>query len=83
MTSATAWTLAPSRVMRRAIIRPMSPLPRITTSRPGISPSMFTSRWAVPAVVNARRAVAGDVQRAPGPLPAAHGQNHRIGADLT
>ena len=49
MTSATAWTFAPSNVIRRAMIRPMSPLPRITTSRPGISPSIFTSRWAVPA----------------------------------
>ena len=32
--------------------------------------------------IDTRRTVAGDVQRAPGPLPAAHGQNHRLGLDL-
>ena len=36
--------------MRRAMISPMSPLPRITTRFPGIQPSMFTYRWAAPAV---------------------------------
>ena len=32
--------------------------------------------------IDARRAAAGDVQGPPGPLPAAHGQDHRIGAEL-
>ena len=36
--------------MRRAMMRPMSPEPRITTRLPGMIPSMFTSRCAVPAV---------------------------------
>ena len=31
---------------------------------------------------DARRAVAGDVQRAPGAFPAAHGQHHRLGMEL-
>ena len=50
ISSATQSTFAPSSVMRRAMIRPMSPLPRITTRRPGRQPSMLTSRCAVPAV---------------------------------
>ena len=50
MSSATSFTSAPSHVMRRAMMRPMSPLPRITTLRPGRKPSMFTSRCAQPAV---------------------------------
>lgn len=35
ITSQTSFTSAPSRVRRRAIIRPMSPEPRITTFLPG------------------------------------------------
>ena len=50
MISATSFTSAPSHVMRRAMMRPMSPLPRMTTLRPGRKPSMFTSRCAQPAV---------------------------------
>ena len=50
MSSATHATCAPSSVMRRAMMRPMSPDPRITTSLPGRRPSMLTSLWAVPAV---------------------------------
>ena len=38
ISSATQSTFAPSSVMRRAMIRPMSPLPRITTRRPGRQP---------------------------------------------
>ena len=49
MISTTFLTFAPSSVIRLAIIRPMSPEPNITTSRPGIRPSMFTNFCAVPA----------------------------------
>ena len=50
ISSTHASTFAPWNVMRRAMMRPMSPEPRITTRLPGITPSMFTSRCAVPAV---------------------------------
>ena len=49
MISATHCTFAPSRVIRLAMIRPISPDPRITTFLPGIKPSRFTSFCAVPA----------------------------------
>ena len=42
--------MAPSRVIRRAMMSPMSPLPRITARRPTIFPSMLMNRWAAPAV---------------------------------
>jgi len=51
MISHTASTLAPSNVILRAIIRPMSPEPRITIRFPGINPFIFTNFWAVPAVI--------------------------------
>ena len=41
---------APSKVILRAIIIPISPEPRTTTSRPGIYPSILIYLWAVPAV---------------------------------
>jgi len=50
ISSTHASTCAPSNVIRRAMMSPMSPEPRITTRRPGIQPSMFTNRCAVPAV---------------------------------
>ena len=49
MISTQASTSAPCSFIRRAIIRPMSPEPRITTRLPGMYPSRFTKRWAVPA----------------------------------
>ena len=49
ISSATALTSAPSKVIRLAMISPISPDPRITTFFPGIKPSMFTRRCAVPA----------------------------------
>ena len=36
--------------MRRAMMRPMSPEPRMTTSLPGMRPSRLVNFWAVPAV---------------------------------
>ena len=36
--------------MRRAMMSPMSPEPKITTRFPGMRPSRFTSFCAVPAV---------------------------------
>ena len=69
MTSATAWTLAPSRVMRRAMISPMSPLPRITTFLPGHKALYIHQALGGSGGVDARRAVAGDVQCAPGAAP--------------
>ena len=50
MISTQARTFAPSSVIRRAIIRPISPEPRISTRLPTIKPSQFKSRCAVPAV---------------------------------
>ena len=50
MISQTISTFAPSQTMRRAMMSPMSPDPRITTRRPGIMPSMLTRRCAQPAV---------------------------------
>ena len=49
--STTPFTWAPSQTSRRAMISPMSPEPRMTTSRPGRYPSMFTKRCARPAVM--------------------------------
>ena len=49
ISSATTCTSAPSRVILLAMIRPISPDPRITTLRPGRYPSMLTRRCAVPA----------------------------------
>ena len=43
MSSATTCTLAPSKVILLAMIRPISPEPSITTFRPGMYPSIFTS----------------------------------------
>ena len=48
--SATHRTLAPSRVIRRAMMRPMSPEPRTTTRRPTRRFLVFIRFWAVPAV---------------------------------
>ena len=48
--STTARTLQPTSVSLRAMIRPMSPEPTITMRFPGMHPSMFTRRWASPAV---------------------------------
>ena len=48
--SATHSTWAPSRVSRRAMIRPMSPDPRTTTRRPTMRFLVFIRFWAVPAV---------------------------------
>ena len=48
--SSTICTFAPSKVRRLAIISPISPLPKITTSLPTILPSMLTIFCAVPAV---------------------------------
>ena len=50
ISSQTIFTFAPSQVMRRAMMRPMSPEPSITTSRPGRYPSMLHRRCAQPAV---------------------------------
>ena len=47
--SATTLTFAPSNVIRLAMISPISPDPKITTSRPGMKPSIFTNLCAVPA----------------------------------
>ena len=44
MISTQASTFAPCRVIRRAMISPMSPEPRITTRFPGMKPSRFTKR---------------------------------------
>ncbi len=58
--SATHSTWAPSKVSRRAMIRPMSPEPRITTRRPTIRFLVFIRFWAVPAVYTPCRPGAGD-----------------------
>ena len=50
MSSQTASTFAPSRVIRRAMMRPMSPEPRMTARFPGSSPLRLTNFWAAPAV---------------------------------
>ncbi len=50
ISSHTAFTSAPSSVMRLAMIRPISPEPRITASLPGRHPFWFTSFCAVPAL---------------------------------
>ena len=49
ISSTTALTFAPSKVILLAIMRPISPLPSMTTSLPGIYPSIFISFCAVPA----------------------------------
>ena len=46
----TRLTLAPSSVSRLAIMRPISPEPRITTFFPGSRFWIFIIYWAVPAV---------------------------------
>ena len=81
MTSATAWTRAPFSVMRRAMMRPISPLPRITTSPAGRGPPIHGPLGRTGGI-NARRAGAGDVQRTTGALPAAHGQNDGLRLNL-
>ena len=42
ISSQTAFTLAPSSIIRLAIISPISPEPKITTSFPGRYPFIFT-----------------------------------------
>ena len=51
MSSNTPTTSTPSSVRRRAMIRPMSPEPRMATRRPGSTPSTLTNFWASPAVI--------------------------------
>ena len=51
MISATQTTFAPSRVRRLAIIKPISPLPKITTLLPVMNPVILQIFCAVPAVV--------------------------------
>ena len=48
--SYTPSTCAPSSVRRRAMMRPMSPLPRMTHFFVGRTPSRFVKCCAVPAV---------------------------------
>ena len=50
LASYTPSTSAPSSVRRRAMMSPMSPLPRMTQRRVGSSPSRFVKFCAVPAV---------------------------------
>ena len=50
ISSTTAFTWAPSRVILLAMMRPISPEPRMTRFLPGIIPSMFTNFCAFPAV---------------------------------
>ncbi len=67
----------PSSVMRRAMMRPMSPEPSITARLPGKNPSMLMNRCTTPAVdTTPARAQQGEHLRA-GPLPAAHAQDNR------
>ena len=51
MISQTAFTSAPSNVILLAMIRPISPDPKMTIFLPGIYPFMFTNFCAVPAVI--------------------------------
>ena len=60
----------------------MSPLPRITTFFSGHKALHIHQALGGSGGVDARRAVAGDVQCAPGALPAAHSQNDRLGLYL-
>ena len=50
ISSTTARTFAPSRVILLAIMRPMSPEPRMTTLLPGIFPWILVKYCAVPAL---------------------------------
>ena len=49
MISATPITLAPSSFIRLAMIKPISPLPKINTLLPIFNPSTFKYFWATPA----------------------------------
>ena len=48
--SRTQWTRAPSSVMRRAMMRPMSPEPMMTTFFPKATLRIFIRYWTTPAV---------------------------------
>ena len=76
MISMHASTFAPWNVRRRAMMRPMSPDPRITTRLPGMMPSMFTRRCTVPAVYT-------PAGRVPGVISAPRGRSRQPIASTT